>query len=92
MIRKILSKVAGFFALGWFAATPSLAVNKGDLPALPLSELHKIDSVVGSGENAKRGSSVTVHYTGWLYDPSKPQGKGTSLIVLRIGDKLFSLD
>ena len=77
MIRKILSKVAGFFALGWFAATPSLAVNKGDLPALPLSGLHKIDSVVGSGENAKRGSSVTVHYTGWLYDPSKPQGKGT---------------
>ena len=47
MIRKILNKVAGFFALGWFAATPSLAVNKGDLPALPLSELHKIDSVVG---------------------------------------------
>ena len=77
MIRKILNKVAGFFALGWLAATPSLAVNKGDLPALPLSELHKIDSVEGDGETAKRGSSVTVHYSGWLYDPSKPQGKGT---------------
>ena len=76
MIRKILNKVAGFFALGWLAATPSLAVNKGDLPALPLSELHKIDSVEGDGETAKRGSSVTVHYSGWLYDPSKPQGKG----------------
>ena len=77
MIRKILNKVAGFFALGWLAATPSLAVNKGDLPALPLSELHKIDSVVGDGETAKRGALVTVHYSGWLYDPSKPQGKGT---------------
>ena len=77
MIRNILNKVAGFFALGWLAATPSLAVNKGDLPALPLSELHKIDSVVGDGETAKRGASVTVHYSGWLYDPSKPQGKGT---------------
>ena len=77
MIRKILNKVAGFFALGWFAATPSLAVNKGDLPALPLSELHMIDSLVGDGETAKRGASVTVHYSGWLYDPSKPQGKGT---------------
>ena len=77
MMRKILNKVAGFFALGWLAATPSLAVNKGDLPALPLSELHKIDSVEGNGEIAKRGSSVTVHYSGWLYDPSKPQGKGT---------------
>ena len=77
MIRKILNKVAGFFALGWLAATPSLAVNKGDLPALPLSELHKIDSVEGDGETANRGDSVTVHYSGWLYDPSKPQGKGT---------------
>ena len=77
MIRKILNKVAGFFALGWFAATPSLAVNKGDLPALPLSELHMIDSLVGDGETAKRGASVTVHYSGWLYDPSKPQGRGT---------------
>ena len=77
MIRKILNKVAGFFALGWLVATPSLAVNKGDLPALPLSELHKIDSVEGDGETAKRGASVTVHYSGWLYDPSKPQGKGT---------------
>ena len=77
MIRKILNKVAGFFALGWLAATPSLAVNKGDLPALPLSELHMIDSFVGDGETAKRGASVTVHYSGWLYDPSKPQGKGT---------------
>ena len=77
MIRKILNKVAGFFALGWLAATPSLAVNKGDLPALPLIELHKIDNVVGDGETAKRGASVTVHYSGWLYDPSKPQGKGT---------------
>ena len=76
MIRKILNKVAGFFALGWLAATPSLAVNKGDLPALPLSEMHMIDSVEGDGETAKKGSSVTVHYSGWLYDPSKPQGKG----------------
>ena len=77
MMRKILNKVAGFFALGWLAATPSLAVNKGDLPTLPLSELHKIDSLEGDGETAKRGSSVTVHYSGWLYVPSKPQGKGT---------------
>ena len=24
----------------------------------------------------QKGASVTVHYSGWLYDPSKPQGKG----------------
>ena len=79
MIRKILNKVAGFFALGWLAATPSLAVNKGDLPALPLSELHKIDGVVGDGETAKRGASVTVHYSGWLYDPFKTSGEGSQI-------------
>jgi FKBP-type peptidyl-prolyl cis-trans isomerase FkpA len=26
------------------------------------------DTVVGSGVEAKPGSNVTVHYTGWLYD------------------------
>ena len=29
------------------------------------------DLVVGNGEEAKDGSSVTVHYTGWLTDGKK---------------------
>ena len=35
------------------------------------------DLVVGSGAVASSGSRATVGYTGWLYDTSKPDGKGT---------------
>jgi len=40
-----------------------------------MAELQKIDSTVGSGAEARPGR-VTVHYTGWLHDPSKPDGHG----------------
>lgn len=30
----------------------------------------------GTGISPKKGQSVTVHYTGWLLDASKPEGKG----------------
>ena len=33
----------------------------------PLSELKMNDIVVGSGGQAVKGATVTVHYTGWLY-------------------------
>ncbi|MPS49307.1 MAG: FKBP-type peptidyl-prolyl cis-trans isomerase [Methylobacillus sp.] len=42
-----------------------------------ITELQKIDTLVGEGREAEAGLNVTVHYTGWLYDPSKPDGKGT---------------
>jgi FKBP-type peptidyl-prolyl cis-trans isomerase FkpA len=41
----------------------------------PMSELKKTDVVQGSGAEAKAGP-VSVHYTGWLHDPSKPDGRG----------------
>jgi len=34
------------------------------------------DLVVGTGAAANNGNRVTVSYTGWLYDTSKPLGKG----------------
>ncbi len=34
------------------------------------------DIVVGTGTAAANGASLTVNYTGWLYDPSKPDNKG----------------
>jgi len=36
------------------------------------------DLVVGTGAAANNGNRVTVAYTGWLYDTSKPNGKGNS--------------
>ena len=40
-----------------------------------MAELQKIDVVEGSGKEARAGN-VKVHYTGWLHDPSKPDGHG----------------
>jgi FKBP-type peptidyl-prolyl cis-trans isomerase FkpA len=34
------------------------------------------DLRVGTGAEAVSGSAVSVNYTGWLYDPSKPDQKG----------------
>lgn len=42
-----------------------------------ITELVKNDTVIGEGREAEAGFNVTVHYTGWLYDPSKADGKGT---------------
>jgi len=42
-----------------------------------ITELVKTDTVVGDGREAEPGFNVTVHYTGWLYDPSKPDNKGS---------------
>jgi len=41
-----------------------------------VTELIKKDTVLGECREAEAGFNVTVHYTGWLYDPSKPDGKG----------------
>jgi FKBP-type peptidyl-prolyl cis-trans isomerase FkpA len=34
------------------------------------------DVVAGAGAAAAAGNTVSVNYTGWLYDPSKPDSKG----------------
>jgi len=41
-----------------------------------MSELVKLDEQVGSGAEAAAGKQVTVHYSGWLYDETKPDNKG----------------
>ena len=41
-----------------------------------LTALQVTDSVVGSGVSAVAGMSVTVHYTGWLYDANAADHKG----------------
>jgi FKBP-type peptidyl-prolyl cis-trans isomerase FkpA len=51
------------------AATPKAA------PSTP-KPLQKTDTVVGTGKAARAGSTVTVHYTGWLYSPKEPKQHG----------------
>jgi FKBP-type peptidyl-prolyl cis-trans isomerase FkpA len=41
-----------------------------------VTDLKKTDVKQGTGAEAINGKPVLVHYTGWLYDPSKPDQKG----------------
>ncbi len=41
-----------------------------------ITELVKNDTVVGDGREAEIGFTVSVHYTGWLYDENAPDKKG----------------
>jgi len=38
--------------------------------------LVKDDKTIGAGSEALAGKRVTVHYTGWLFDTTKPENKG----------------
>lgn len=40
------------------------------------SGLQYEDSVTGSGDEARAGQRVQVHYTGWLHDPAAADGRG----------------
>ena len=40
------------------------------------SGLQYEDTTVGSGDEARAGRNVKVHYTGWLHDPSAADGRG----------------
>lgn len=45
----------------------------------------KIDTHVGSGSQAVNGSTVTVHYTGWLYAPKQKLQHGPQVDSSRDG-------
>jgi FKBP-type peptidyl-prolyl cis-trans isomerase FkpA len=60
------------------AQTPASAPATSGVSKLDATpkELKKIDVKQGVGAEAVNGKVVVVHYTGWLYDPSKADGKG----------------
>ena len=67
-----------FVAAIVLAQTPTTTTTtaKGSkLSAMP-TELKKIDVKQGTGAEAVAGKPVIVHYTGWIYDDSKPDKKG----------------
>ena len=41
-----------------------------------ITTLKIIDKKVGEGKEAKANSTVSVDYTGWIYDPAAPDKKG----------------
>ena len=55
-----------------------------------VSELKKMDTVVGDGTEATAGKEVDVHYTGWLFDENAPDNKGQKFDSSLDRGQLFS--
>ncbi len=58
------------------AATSSYAAGQDTSATAAANPLVKIDNVVGTGKEATAGSTVSVHYTGWLYKPMLVKQRG----------------
>lgn len=73
----VASCVRGFL-IACVCVAAAAAAGCGDSPTTPSSSapFSQTDVRAGSGADATTGKVLTVHYTGWLYDASKTDGKG----------------
>lgn len=79
--RAALACVALFMGVAACAPkAPPSSANAGSVDRLQV-----VDQVVGTGAVAMAGATVAVHYTGWLYDRSRPEQKGTQFDSSRGG-------
>ena len=58
-------------------------------PANQVAALEVTDLVVGQGAEASPGATVTVQYTGWMYDHTRPDKKGAEFDSSRKGGQPF---
>jgi len=75
MVRFRLTRALFLAAV---AAASFAVVGCTDAPAAPTATApySQVDLVAGTGAVAATGNSLTVNYTGWLYDATKPDFKG----------------
>src|SRR5712692_570766 len=59
------------------ALTAGCGSSNPTTPTTSSAPYSQTDLVVGTGAQANTGNRATVNYTGWLYDSSKQDGKGT---------------
>ena len=59
-------------------------------PANQVAALEVTDLVVGHGAAASPGSKVAVHYSGWMYDHTRPDEKGAEFDSSRKSGQPFS--
>ncbi|WP_246523016.1 FKBP-type peptidyl-prolyl cis-trans isomerase [Neoroseomonas eburnea] len=50
------------------------------------------DTKIGTGAEATPGQHITVHYTGWLFDPAAPDNKGRKFDSSRDRGDPFSFE
>jgi FKBP-type peptidyl-prolyl cis-trans isomerase len=94
--RRMFALVAGAamslgLSITGFAQTaPATSSTPSSKSGAMPTELKKIDVKQGTGAEAVSGKPVVVHYTGWLYDPAKPDNKGNKFDSSRDRGQPFS--
>jgi FKBP-type peptidyl-prolyl cis-trans isomerase FkpA len=71
--------LGGALFFGLNSKAPAIGGNEANAsppPPAPNKDLIMTDRTVGTGAEAVPQKTVSVHYTGWLYDPAKPDQKG----------------
>jgi FKBP-type peptidyl-prolyl cis-trans isomerase FkpA len=75
MVRRALVPALGLLALVWL---PLAAAGCGESPSTPsdYAPYSQIDLVFGDGASAEAGKTLTMNYTGWLFDSGAADTKG----------------
>lgn len=80
----------GIVIAGALVAAGCGGESENETGACVVSELMKQDGRLGTGAEAVSGRTVTVHYTGWLCDPSRGDQKGTKFDSSRDRNEPFA--
>jgi FKBP-type peptidyl-prolyl cis-trans isomerase FkpA len=70
-------RIALFLLMGSFVAACGGGESSPTSATQPRGEFSQTDIRVGTGADAVPGRRLTVHYTGWLFDPTRPEQKGS---------------
>ena len=78
MYKNLCALLALLALLALFSMSYAIEIVKGDRKDMEQKTTEFIvnDIKIGEGRAAEKGLSVTVHYTGWLYNSTNEDGKG----------------
>lgn len=74
-MRKLLIAITMIFSFGFVGAI-DITIDKTSTKENKMIEFVKNDTQEGNGREAEKGLTITVHYTGWLYDENENDNKG----------------